>query len=300
MRKLPPFAAIRAFEAAARHLSFKEAAAELGLTPTAVSHQIRQLEADCDHPLFRRKVRQVELTPQGHMLAEAVGPALDAIAAAYTRLSGGLNRSSVSLATGPIFASRWLVPRLAQFWKQHPDIDLWIHHSPLPVWRQMAQSDLAVAWGSGDWPGLASMPLLRIQVAPVLSPDFLASCRPLQQPSEILGLPLLHYRSDKGWRQWLDVAGVASHGPLSGPVFEDANVLLQATLAGRGVSLGIIGFVEDEVMSGRLVQPFPDRVDPGEAYHLVWRKDVPETEVVARVRQWLIAQRKDARERRPW
>ncbi len=290
MRRLPPFAAIRAFDAAARHLSFKEAAAELGLTPTAVSHQIRQLEEDCGRLLFHRKMRQVELTSQGSALAEAIEPALDAIAAAYARLMASQGRSNVSLGAGPIFASRWLVPRLGAFWADHPGIDLWIHHSPLPVWRQIGQSDLAVAWGGGNWPGLDSAQLLRIEVSPVISPALRVDRRALDRPQDVLTLPLLHYRSDKGWRQWLSSVGVAAQSPLPGAVFEDANVLLQATLAGRGVSLGILDFINDELSAGRLVRLFQQSIDPGEAYYLVWRKNAALAGAVLKVRDWLLTQ----------
>lgn len=287
MRKLPPFAAIRAFEAAARHLSFKEAAAELGLTPTAVSHQVKLLEQDCGVRLFHRRIRQVELTSQGTALAEAIAPALDAMSTAFARLSMGQGRGNVTLGAGPIFASRWLVPRLAAFWGQHPDIDLWVHHSPLPVWRQMTRFDVAVAWGGGNWPGVESALLQQIRVSPVCAPPLHEG---VETPGDIVTLPLLHYRNDKGWRHWLQAAGAADPGDLPGIVFEDANVLLQATLAGRGVSLGILDFIEDELSSGRLVRPFSQSIDPGEAYYLVWRKNADLSDAVQKVRSWFLMQ----------
>jgi LysR family glycine cleavage system transcriptional activator len=253
-----------------------------------VSHQVKQLEADCGLRLFHRKPRQVDLTPQGATLAKSIEPALDAMATAFARLSIGQGRSNVTLGAGPIFASRWLVPRLGAFWNAHPDIDLWVHHSPLPVWKQMTRFDVAVAWGSGTWPGVESTPLLRIRVSPVHAPALRGAG--VGGPGGILDLPLLHYRNDRGWRQWLHAAGVADPGELPGTVFEDANVLLQATLAGRGASLGILGFIEDELSSGRLVQPFIQSVDPGDAYHLVWRTSALSEDAVAKVRNWLLGE----------
>lgn len=291
MQALPPFAAIRAFEAAARHLSFKEAAQELGLTPTAISHQIRQLERLTGRALFIRHTRRVELTVDGRRFADDVAPALDALATAFARLRDSSGRDSVTLGAGPIFASRWLVPRLARFWDHHPGIDLRLHHSPLPVWQQIAQFDLAIAWGAGGWPGVVSEPLLRIEVSPVVSPELAGHLSDPPSPEQLLSLPLLHHRNQTGWREWLRAVGVTMPVDLPGIVFEDANVMTQAALSGRGAALGILPFVADELSSGRLVQPFPLSVDPGDAYFLIYRQRALANDAVASVRQWLLESR---------
>lgn len=288
MKPLPPFAAIRAFEAAARQQSFKEAASELGLTPAAVSYQVKQLEDWIGHQLFMRSVRKVTLSDKGKDLLTAITPALDALTEAFIKVSQPLGRTTVTLGAGPIFASRWLVPRLGQLWSRHPQIDLRLHHSQLPVWQQMHQFDLAVAWGRGNWRGLECIELLRIRTAPVLSPEALPDADGVLSPAGLLDLPLLHHRDDKAWRQWLEAAGVDTPRQLPGTIFEDANVLLQATLSGRGVSLGILDFIADELSSGRLMQPFPLMVDPGDAYHLVWRNDARSNAAAQNVRDWLI------------
>ncbi len=288
MNRLPPFAALRAFEAAARHQSFKEASIELGLTPTAISHQIKQLERLSGHALFKRHTRRVELTVEGQNFAAAVGPAFDSMRTAYARLCDSPNRRRVTLGAGPIFSARWLVPRLADFWERHPGIDLRVHHSPLPVWQQMAHFDLAVAWGKGDWPEIVSEPLLRIQVAPVLAGALSRTAGPFKAPGDLLSLPLLHHRDTGGWRQWLETQGQGAASELPGTVFEDANVLLQAALAGRGVALGVLSFVQDELASGRLVKPFEASVDPGEAYFLSYRPAALGDEATAAVRDWML------------
>ena len=288
MQKLPPFAAIRAFEAAARHSSFKDAAVELGLTPTAISHQIKKLEQLSGRPLFIRRTRRVELTSDGRNFADAIGPALDAISSAFVRLSSTSNRQNVTLGTGPIFASRWLVPRLADFWITYPGIDLRLHHSPLPVWQQMAQFDLAVAWGDGNWPGVICEPLLRIDVTPVLSPALVQETTAPTSPYQLLTMPLLHHRDETGWREWFAAVGVATPKDLPGTVFEDANVLLHATLSGRGAALGILKFIEDELSTGRLIRPFQTSVDPGDAYFLIYRHSALADETTALVREWLL------------
>ncbi|MEM7430265.1 MAG: LysR family transcriptional regulator, partial [Pseudomonadota bacterium] len=208
----PPLAALRTFELVARTLSFKRAAAELGLSPTAVSHQIRKLEDALGEAVFERRVRQVELTPKGRELAEAVAPAFETIQQAVEKFTRPGRRAMVTLAAGPLFTSRWLVPRLDAFWTAFPDIDLRLQHSPLPVYRQLTDVDLAIAWGDGDWTGMQADLLLRVEVSPVLSPDLVPEALPLRKPADVLQLPLLHQRSTAPWREWLGAAGVEAAG----------------------------------------------------------------------------------------
>lgn len=286
---LPPFAAVRAFDAAARHLSFKDAAIELGLTPTAISHQIKQLENLCGQPLFIRHTRKVELTPNGQSFAEAIAPAIESISSAFAKLSAAPGRSNVTLGAGPIFSSRWLVPRLAEFWAAHPGIDLRLHHSPLPIWQQMAQVDLAVAWGHGKWPAVHCRPLLRIEVTPVFAPSLLRGSNVPDQIEDLLSLPLLHHRDDSAWHQWFETAGLAQAGNLPGTVFEDANVLLQAALAGRGVALGILQFIGDELAAGRLLRPFDIAMSPEDAYFLIYPETALKREANLAVIEWLLS-----------
>ncbi len=288
MARLPPFAALRAFEAAARHESFKEAALELGLTPTAISHQVKLLERISGQALFLRQGRRVELSLAGRDFAATVSPLFDGLRKAYARLCDGSSRQRVTLGAGPVFSARWLVPRLPDFWARHPGIDLRLHHSPLPVWQQMADLDLAVAWGKGDWPGMVSEPLLDIELAPVLAADLYRTVGPLESPEDLLSLPLFHHRDRSGWRQWFEAQGVAARKELPGTLFEDANVLLQAALSGRGVALGVLAFVRDELASGHMVQPFAKSVDPGEAYFLSYRPSAVSDEAVAAVKDWML------------
>ncbi len=289
----PSLSGLRTFNVAARTLSFKRAADELGLSPTAISHQIKTLEQALGAPLFERRVRQVELTARGRELADAIGPAFRSIADAVERFSGVDGRHVVTLGAGPVFASRWLVPRLDAFWRALPDVDLRLHHSPLPVYQQLGQFDLAVAWGDGQWADMHIEPLLRIQVTPVHAPMVQSEAVRLEAPRDILSLPLLHQRNHNGWRQWLQHAGVDPDGAgMAGSTFEDANVLLQAMLDGKGAGLGILPFVADDIASGRLIQPWPLTVDPGDAYYLIYNSRTLEREPVRKVRDWLQQQMK--------
>ena len=152
----------------------------------------------------------------------------------------------------------------------------------------MERYDLAIAWGRGDWPGLHSELLLRIEVTPVHAPSLLSTSAPETEPSDLLDMPLLHHREQAGWRQWLTAAGVKLPGVLPGPIFEDANVLLQAILEGQGVGLGILPLISEEIMAGRLVQPFKKTVEPDDSYYLLHQPENLKRDAVHRVRNWLI------------
>ena len=281
--------ALRAFEAAARHVSFKAAAAELNLSATAISHQVRSLEKALGHPLFNRLVRRVTLTPEGEELARTLTPAFQSIHAAVRKLQSQKGRHTVTLGAGPIFGARWLAPRLGALWQQNPDIDLRLHHSPLPVHQQMASYDMAVAWGTGDWQELQADPLLTVRVTPVYARNADFTLRQTNDPKDLLDYPLLHHRDHSAWRLWLDTMGVRSTEEISGIVFEDANVHLQAALEGQGIALGFLPLIQDEISAGRLIQPWKESVKPAESYFLLYHPDAVMREPVARVRDWLLS-----------
>lgn len=280
--------ALNAFAVAARHLSFKAAAEELHLTPTAVSHQIRALEKRLGHRLFDRRVRQVALTAEGEELAHTIVPAFKVIDGAVSKLMQQEGRDTVTLGAGPFFAARWLVPHLGDFWRDNPQIDLRLHHSPLAVHMQMERYDLAVAWGRGNWPGLQIHQLIGLTVSPVHAPgvDFLPT-RGLTT-DDILELPLLHHRDQAGWHRWLDLAGVEAPDLLPGAVFEDANLLLQAVVEGHGMALGYFPFLDEDVATGRLVRPWSLAPVADESYYLIYQQAVASRPAVADVRDWLI------------
>lgn len=281
--------ALRAFETAARHLSFKLAANELNLSATAISHQVRSLERTLGHALFYRQVRRVTLTAEGEELMRTLSPAFQSIHAAVDKLQQQTGRHTVTLGAGPIFGSRWLAPRLGLFWQQNPDIDLRIHHSPLPVHQQMARYDIAVAWGLNDWQSLQSDPLLRIQVTPVYAPEAIKDGMEITEPGDLLELPLLHYRDHSGWRQWLGMMGVPLPDKLPGIIFEDANVQLQAALEGQGIIMGLLPLIADEISVGRLIRPWQQAVEPIESYYLLYQQNSLNRDPVARVRNWLLS-----------
>ncbi len=289
MRKIHSLQSMRHFEAAAKHLSFKLAANELSVTPTAVSHHIKNLEAELDCRLFERKTRRVILTPQGQDLFNALYKSFNEIDEVIARIRSHRERDVVTLGLGSIIGARWLAPRLGDFWNSHPDIDLRLHHTSLPWHQETSHFDLAIAWGDGSWSSSEFVPFIQIQVTPVLSPG-------LKQPDSIEDLfnyPLIHQGSRNTWRQWFQAAGIDRDVDQSGMVIDDANLVLQAALDGQGVALGILPFVQEELANGRLARAFELSIEPDQAYYLLYRNDRLEKAAVKTVRNWLIEQIQD-------
>lgn len=287
-RQLPSLSALRSFEAAARHESFKRAAEELRITPTAVSHQVKLLEQALGQALFTRRVRQVRLTEAGQGLASSCHEAFDALAAAVERTRNRTTRATVTLGLGPMVASKWLAPRLARFWQDCPGIDLRLHHSPLSFDIRQTDLDLAIVWSDGSLAGAKAEPLLRIQVVPVASPGLLAG-RPPPLPAEVLmQLPLLHQRDRDGWREWCLATDTILDDSAASVVIEDAHVVLQAAIDGQGVALGVLPMIEDDLAAGRLVKLDDRTVEPSRAYHLMVPGRTAPSAAVERVRHWLL------------
>jgi LysR family glycine cleavage system transcriptional activator len=289
MRQIRSVQALKTFEAAARHLSFKYAAQELFVTPTAVSHQIKALETELGYALFKRKIRQIELTNQGYELFNTLRKAFDDIDETVNRIESRSKRNVVTLGLGPIIGARWLAPRLGDFWKNHHAIDLRLHHITFPLQKSADLFDLAIAWGDGRWPHMEVTPFIKIKLTPVMSPQ-------LPQPSsaaELLNQVLIHERNRKGWQQWFAQAGVDYDG-TTGTTIDDANLVLQTTLNGQGVSLGILPFIEEDLRSGKLIRPFDLSIDPELSYYLIYRKNNLDNPAVESVRDWLLANIQDS------
>lgn len=284
MTSRPPLTAIRAFDAVSRHQSFQRAADELGVTPTAISHQIRLLESRTDVRLFERGPAGVKHTAKGKLFANDLGPAMDQIDRAFHKLTQSSDRKHVVLGAGPIIASRWLAPRLPDFSARHPDIDLQLINSPTEIWRRAREFDLAIAWGEGNWQNLHAEKLLDVSLVPVLAPQ-LAQELDLREPGDLLHAPLLHHRDEREWADWFALAGVHHPVPV-GTKVEDTNVVVQAALAGTGVMLGIREFLADDISSNRLICPFPMPLELRAAYFLVTSQDF-QSPAQATLSNWL-------------
>jgi LysR family glycine cleavage system transcriptional activator len=292
MRRLPPLSALRAFEAAARRLSFKGAAEELNVTPTAVSHQIRQLEETLGIKLFERGTRQVRLTASGHQLFPTLRDGLDSFERTIEAMRRSQGSRVATLSSTIAFMARRLAPLAGSFRDAYPDWTLRLDGSNKPVDLD-TEADAAIRYGGGRYPGLTVEPLFQDRFAPVCSPRLaLAAKRDLRKAT------LVHFewgpaaRDDERapvWRQWLGRAGIAGVDSEAGLSFTDEIHAVQATVAGQGIGLLSLTLVADELASGALIQPF-DLTLESYRYDLVYSPRAVERPATMLLRNWIKAQ----------
>ena len=284
-----PLTALRSFEAAARLLSFKAAAEELRVTPTSVSNQIRQLENDWGCPLFVRKTRKVILTEAGVSLSRVVSRAFDEIRAEVATHTSSF-RKTVTLAVGPIFGSRWMMPRLSKFYRENPTIDLVLHHSPRINSADQLVTTIAIDWGTGHWRGLESTRLFDAVYRVVVSPQLLKARRGLRKPEDLTRYHVIHHADHVEWDAWLKLAGKPTLKFEQETTMIDSNMIIQAAIDGQGVALGIFPLIRAEVDTGRLVCPFDVDLYPTRAYHLLTRPGARALPEVKAVCAWIEAE----------
>jgi len=290
-RRLPPLNSLKCFEAAGRLLSFTRAAQELNVTQAAVSHQIKLLENDLAVELFIRYPRRLALTEQGKALLPEVMEAFDKVSSAVRALQRTQSSQAISVRLAPSFAAKWLSPRLKYFWQHNPGIDLQLYHAHPPVDFSREDIDIAVTYGSGDWPGLISEALLSLDFFPVCTPAFLDNDKPLTDINNLRYYTLLHDADYQIWSDWFKLAGLDDIDTRRGTIIDDTNVLMQAAVDGQGVALGSTTFVDELLESGRLVKPFDLTLKNDSAYHVVCPKSHLEKPAVKAFRDWLLSLR---------
>lgn len=290
-RRLPPMPALRAFEAAAQLLSFKDAAGQLHRTPSAISHQIRGLERELGTALFHRDSQGLRLTDAGRDYLAAVHEALGGLAEATARLQRARGEGPVSISLFPSLAVRWLIPRLNDFRDKCPGVEIELVSSVRQADFDRGTIDAAIRFGDGDWPGLRRDPLMLEERFPVCSPALAAVPPSLADPADLAGRVLLHNGAHPGeWAQWLEEAGVEGVNAGRGPVFDASNEVLAAAANGMGVALGRTPLVETDLEAGRLVAPFDIRVRTPGRYWLVAPEATADAAGLAAFRVWLQAQ----------
>ena len=291
--RLPPLNALRTFEAAARHLSFTRAAAELHVTQAAVSHQIKGLEDWLGVPLFRRMNRRLLLTAEGQQYLVSVRTAFDELGAGTQRLLAGERQGVLTVSVIPSFAARWLVPRLGRFRDAHPEIDLRLAATLQNVDFTRDDVDVGIRYGAGRYPELHATFVMQEAYFPVCAPALLDGNHPLRQPADLCHYTLLHDEPapgepNPGWKDWLKAAGATGVRWDRGPLFGDASMMIQAAITGQGVALGRSTLVVDDLAAGRLVAPFSLSLPAAYAYWMVCPKQYADRPKIVAFRDWLL------------
>lgn len=256
-------------------MSFAHAASDLNVTPGAVSRQVKALEDWLGSPLFRRRHRQIELTPLGRSYLDAITGPLERIGEATDRARAGRINRPLSICCYPTFAMRWLVPRWSRFYDHHPDIDIQLTTSLAPVdfVRDPFDAAVRVADPAEDMPGLDSLPLCPIEVTPVCAPALLNGRRAIRGIADLGQHTLLHGAPrPRDWERWFLASGVTPIRPTAEITFDTLNLAIQAAIEGLGVAVGIRALVGDDLAAGRLVQPFTATRVTRRQFLLVWPK----------------------------
>jgi LysR family transcriptional regulator, glycine cleavage system transcriptional activator len=294
--RLPSLNGLRAFEAAARHLSFTQAAAELNVTQTAISHQIRRLEEDLGLRLFIRKNRALALTPKARDYLPGVRAAFNDLRLATDRLLRKDNDNVLTISTLASLAAKWLLPRLSTFQEAHPKIDVRITTSTSLIDFKSGDVDAAIRYGRGLWPGVRAQWLMADELFPVCSPALLKGEKPLNCPQDLAHHALLHSSGgyDDDWRLWLTAAGLpANISKQPGLSFDLIFMTVQAAIDGIGVAMGRTSYVQDDIAKGRLVVPFKIALPADAGFYLVSPEAVADPPTLQLFRQWLTAAVKD-------
>ncbi|MGH3848473.1 MAG: transcriptional regulator GcvA [Pseudonocardiaceae bacterium] len=270
-RRLPPFAALRAFEAAARYNSFKKAAEDICLSASAVSHQVRSLEEFLGVQLFYRESGKPILTTAGAAYLANINEILDRLDAATSDISGLGKRRSLVVNVFPSLVSCWLLPRLPVYQSANPDVDIKFLTSYTPLEFGAGDIDLAIRYGNGDWPGMHSDFMLHDELFLVCSPRLLDKLPPIDRLDELSEQTFIHCATDPSeWRQWLDMSGHSELAIKRRMDFENRSLVLEAVAGGLGIAIGRLPYVLNYLESGRLCVPYALRLRTGMDYYLVY------------------------------
>lgn len=309
-QRLPPLNSLKAFEAAARHLSVKKAAVELNVTPAAVSHQVRALEEYLGIKLFHRFNRALELTDAARVSLPKLREGFDCFIQAVERMRAHHSPGMLTVSAAPSFATRWLMPRLHRFLVAHPDIDVRVsarmrrlsidgkgdvaERATLEGW--LDDSDVAILYGRGHYPGLQVKKLFDLTVSPICSPKLLTGEHPLRTPADLKHHILLHdetgdlYDNESFWDVWLKAAEIHDMNTKHGPHFSHAVLAFEAAIDGVGVLASMPVLAAEDLATGRLIMPFDLSVPLASAYYLVCQESAATRPAVAAFNDWLIAE----------
>lgn len=288
MNRLPPLNALKYFEAAARRGSFQAAAEELYVTPSAISHQLKSLEEFLDLELFIRQPRKITLTQAGDEYYRSIQKALMEIDKSTQRLMSSHQSGELHLSMAPAFLTRWLLPRISGFYQTHPDVHLELSSTAGIIDFGSSETDMAVYFGNGEWPNVETHFLRDYQHRPVFSPALLKH-GPIDQPEDILNHTLLHVtkRLDD-WERWCKKADISYRETRQGMDLSSGALTAIAAINGLGVALADVGFVSEELNSGKLLAPFDISMGNGKSFYLVYQKNRAMTYAMKAFQTWLM------------
>ena len=288
--RLPPLTALRAFDAAARHMSFSKAADELNVTPAALSFQIKAIEDHFGGLLFRRLNRAVELTEAGRALAPGAADGFQTLAAAWRAAQRTQDNRTLTVTAGPAFTAKWLAPRLYAFAQSHPDIELRFSASLKIMDFGRDNIDVAIRFGYGPDPGVYSLPLAEEWVTPVMIPALAAqypTAESLRDAPLILDDSTTFLDPPADWNTWFSAMGVAPP-IIQGPRFSQADHAVDAALAGVGVVLGRRALVIKDLAEGRLIAPYPTAIPTGARFRFICPEGAENRPQIAAFREWML------------
>ncbi|GJL81388.1 MAG: transcriptional regulator GcvA [marine bacterium B5-7] len=293
--RLPPLNSLKAFEAAARHMSFQKAAAELNVTPAALSYQIRQLEDLLGIKLFKRLNRAVELSREGALIEPGIREGFERLSQAMRRLKRSRAGNVLTISAGPALTAKWLVPRLYRFIARHPEIDARISATMQLADLVHDDVDIAFRFGRGQYDACRSVKLFDEYVTPLCAPALLDKSPGLQHPSDLASYTLIHDDTHIGlfdladWPTWLKAAGVDNpDGTREGLHFNIADDALNVAVAGAGVVLGRTALAQSDIDAGRLVAPFDLKIKAEFSFYAVCLESRADEPFIAAFRNWLL------------
>ncbi len=292
----PGLRSLRAFDAAARHLSFTRAADDMNVTPAAISHQIRELEDQIGAALFTRTSRTMRLTREGEILRVAAAESLETLTRSLQRIRKLKNQQQLKVSASPSVGAKWLVPRLERFMAAMPGAEVRLDVSSALMDFDRDDVDIAIRFGKGNYPGLKVDLLFHDHVFPVCSPKLMAGAKPLKTPRDLLKHQLIHLDWEAqglpwpNWRMWMLAAGVTDFDDSSGLHFGQTSLAVQAAIDGLGVALGDSNLVADDLAAGRLVKPFELslRAPPQFSYYIISPLETADSPMVKAFREWAL------------
>jgi len=292
-KRLPPLNALKAFETAARHLSFTKAAEELFVTQAAVSHQIKSLESYLSTKLFLRRNRKLLLTEEGQSYFMELRDIFLHLQDATDRLLALGSKGAITVAAPPSFASQWLVSKISQFSIRHPDIDVRIKAVDLDDGFLDETVDVAIYYGKGNWPRVTAVKLHTEYLTPMCSPLLFQQAKPLDSLNDLKKHVLLHDSSRTAWKNWLKYFGVKQVNVNQGPMFSHTMLVLQAAALGQGIALSNTLLAKPEIDSGRLICPFEESIESKDAFYLVCHPGQAEVSKIQIFTDWMLEQVED-------